>query len=110
MTTPSGIVCALPIENIFMGTTKSLYNEEAVEKIKEMAKEKICLFCTNHNNEIESRPMSTAGIDEDGTLWFFSQKDSEKNQQLQTENKVYLMYINQDKHHYLSLTGIAEVV
>src|SRR5688572_5431153 len=93
-----------------MGTTKSLYDQEAIEKIKEMAKEKICLFCTNHNNEIESRPMSTAGIDDDGTLWFFSQKDSEKNQQLQTENKVYLMYIDQDKHHYLSLTGTAEVV
>ena len=93
-----------------MGTIKSLYNQEAVEKIREIAEEKICLFCTNHNNEIASRPMSTAGIDDDGTIWFFSQKDSEKNQQLQSENKVYLMYIDQDKHHYLSLTGAAEVV
>ena len=75
-----------------------------------MADEKICLFCTYQNNEIASRPMSTAGIDDDGTMWFFSQKDSEKNEQLRLENKVYLMYIDQDKHHYLSLTGTAEVV
>ena len=93
-----------------MGAIKSLYDQQAVEKIREMADEKICLFCTYQNNEIASRPMSTAGIDDDGTMWFFSQKDSEKNEQLRLENKVYLMYIDQDKHHYLSLTGTAEVV
>jgi len=92
-----------------MGDTKSLYDAQAVEKVKEMTEGKICLFCTYNNNEIVSRPMSTAGIDDDGTLWFFSQLDSVKNHQLQVDNKVYLMYLDQDKHHYLSLTGRAEV-
>jgi general stress protein 26 len=93
-----------------MGTTKSLDDNAAIEKIKELTKGKIGLLCTIQNGEIESRPMSTQGVDDDGTMWFFSHRDSHKNQQIENVDKVYLMYSDQDKHHYLSLAGYAEVV
>lgn len=93
-----------------MGDTKSLAGKEAIEKIREIANGKICLFCTYERNEIVSRPMSTQRVDDDGTIWFFSPRDSEKNLQVSQENKVYLMYLDDGKQHYLSLTGKAEIV
>lgn len=93
-----------------MSETKSLMNREAIEKIKELANEKICLFCTYENEGIISRPMSTQAVDDDGTLWFFSQKGSDKNIQIRKEDKVYLMYMEPGKNQYLSLTGYGEVL
>jgi len=93
-----------------MGNTKSLIDQEAIEKIKEFASEKICLFCTYEDEGIESRPMSTQAVDEDGTLWFFSNKTSHKNKQLKLDRRVYLMYMETGKVHYLSLSAMAEIV
>ena len=93
-----------------MGDFKSLTSQEAIEKIKELAEDQICLFCTMDGGEIISRPMGTSGIDEDGTIWFVSQKDSDKNRQIQKDHAVNLMYMNTAKQHYLTLSGIANVV
>lgn len=93
-----------------MQQTKSLMNRQAIEKIKEIAENNICLFCTTDEGKVSSRPMQTQGIDDDGTLWFFSKKESEKNLHLKKEDKVYLMYMETSKQQYLSLTGYAEVV
>lgn len=92
-----------------MGDTKDLTNEAAIEKIRELANRKICLFCTYSNNEIVSRPMDTQDVDENGVLWFMSRKDSVKNMQIDQNSKVYLMYLDDSKHHYLSLSGTARV-
>jgi general stress protein 26 len=93
-----------------MGTTKSLSDQAAIEKIKELADGKICLFCTYEDGQIVSRPMGTQGIDEDGTIWFFSRKDSEKNEQIDEDSTVHLMYMDTSKQQYLSLSGRARVV
>lgn len=92
-----------------MGDTKDLTNQEAIDKIRELANRKICLFCTYNGNEIVSRPMDTQDVDEDGALWFMSRKDSIKNMQINDNNKVYLMYLDDSKQHYLSLSGKAEI-
>jgi general stress protein 26 len=93
-----------------MAQNKDLRDEAAIEKIKEMAEEKICLFCTYENEQIISRPMSTQQVDEDGTLWFLSRKDSTKNEQIDENSSVHLMYSDTSKHHYLSLSGHARIV
>ena len=93
-----------------MGESINLTSEASIAKIKELADGKICLFCTYENDSIVSRPMSTQGIDDDGTIWFFSRKDSDKNIQLEAENKIYLMYMDTGNQHYLSITGTAEIV
>ncbi len=93
-----------------MGDIMNLSGNEAVEKIKEMAEGKICLFCTYEDSEVVSRPMSTQKVEDDGTIWFFSDKNSVKNDQIVTDNKVYLMYADTSKQHYLSLIGYAEIV
>jgi general stress protein 26 len=93
-----------------MGDIQSLANQEAVEKIKELGKDQICLLCTMDGGEIISRPMGTSGIDDDGTIWFFSPKDSDKNRQIKKDHAVYVMYMNAAKNHYLTLNGVANIV
>lgn len=93
-----------------MGDIKNLSNNEAIEKLKELANGKICLLCTYEANEIVSRPMGTQGVDEDGSIWFFSSRGSVKNLQIKKYNKVYLMYADPGKSNYLSLNGHAEIV
>ncbi len=92
-----------------MDTIKNLEGTEAIEKIKELARD-LCLFCTYENDNIVSRPLSTQAIEDDGTIWFFSRRDSEKNQQVKQDDRVTLMYMDHGKQHYLSLSGTAEVL
>jgi general stress protein 26 len=93
-----------------MGDIKNLYDEAAVEKLNDLVEDKICMFCTYEGEEISSRPMGTQGVDEDGTIWFFSARNSLKNIQVERESKVYLMYADPGKHSYLTLKGNARVV
>lgn len=93
-----------------MSEMKILINEEAVEKIKELAEGKICMFCTYDDYKMVSRPMSTSAVDEEGALWFFSDKKSPKNSQVKQNQQVDLLYIDPGRHHYMVLNGTAEVV
>ena len=40
---------------------KSVSGEEAIEKIKEMAEKKVCMFTTYEDFKMISRPMATQG-------------------------------------------------
>jgi general stress protein 26 len=93
-----------------MSELKTLTNDEAVEKIKELAADKICMFCSYDDFKMVTRPMSTSAVDDEGTLWFFSDKNSHKNQQVKHNQQVDLLYMDSGRHHYLVLNGIAEVV
>lgn len=93
-----------------MSDYKTLTDNEAVEKIKELAADKICMFCTYDDFKMITRPMSTSAVDDDGTLWFFSDKSSHKNHQLRHNHQVDLLYMETGRHHYMVLNGIAEVI
>ncbi len=93
-----------------MGTYKNLENRQAVEKIRELADDQICLFATVADGKIVSRPMGTSAIDDDGTCWFMTRNESEKVEQIENDSEVYLQYLDNSKHHYLSIRGNAEVV
>ena len=54
-----------------MGEIQHLKGAEALEKVRELAKDKTTMFCTFTDEEMTTRPMHTQGIDEDGTFWFF---------------------------------------
>ena len=92
-----------------MADIKTLTDNEAVKKIRELAEDKICMFCNYEDFKMESRPMGTMGIDDDGTLWFFSRKSSEKNHQLLHDKQVDLIYADPSKQHYMVLNGYATI-
>ncbi len=61
-------------------------------------------------NGLRSRPMSTAGIDDDGTLWFFTAFTSDKVQEIYHDRKVNVSYAKPSDKQYLSVTGCAKIV
>jgi len=93
-----------------MENKQHLAGNKAIEKIKELAEDNICMFCTYENNRIISRPMSTQRIDDDGSIWFLSRKDSNKNMQIADNHEIYLMYLDTGKQHYLSLNGTGRIL
>ena len=79
-----------------------------VEKIKDI---KIAMMTTIENgNELHSRPMYTNTPEDDGTLWFFTEQDSSKVQEVQQDRHINLGYSNPDDNLYVAVTGTAQVV
>lgn len=93
-----------------MGDVKNLSNAEAAKKIKELANGQTTMLCTFEYTNVITRPMATQGIDEDGTIWFFSMKSSNKNRHIAQNPKVQLIYANNGSAEYLSIEGTAAVL
>ncbi|MFD1712794.1 pyridoxamine 5'-phosphate oxidase family protein [Ottowia sp. GY511] len=88
-----------------------LSGSNAGKKIREIAKDtRTCMFHTDVTNfPGDSRPMSLQEADEDGTCWFISSTDSEKNRDIAKDDRVVLTFQNEGKMSYLSLSGTATI-
>ena len=95
-----------------MGNVKNLSRQETNNKIKELAeKADTCMFTTMLTKlPLTTRPMSTRNVDADGCLWFFSRRDSNKNQEIATDNRVQLFYSNFSTSEYMTLYGKATII
>lgn len=85
-----------------------------LEKLASMIKDiKFTMLTTvAPDGTIHSRPMATQNLDVknfDGTLWFFSKKNSFKNHDIETDQHVNLAYANPDKQQYVSVCGRATI-
>lgn len=89
---------------------KNLQNEEAVKKFKTLVEDiRVCMFITNTNSDEHTRPMSTAEVDEDGTLWFLTDIRSVKVDEVQAERDVHLVFSHPGKESYLDVWGTGTV-
>ena len=95
-----------------MSNVKNLYNEDAVKKIKDFVDDiKFCMFCTSVTDmPFRTRPMSTLEVDEEGNLWFFSAKSSDKNDEIKNDDTVQLIYSKNSDVLFLTITGKATIV
>lgn len=95
-----------------MGEVKNLTADNAVEKIREIAKDaNICMFVTDLSRiPLAGRPMATQEVDEEGNIWFMSHRSSDKNKEIDNDNKVQLFYSHTGSYEYLSIFGRAEIV
>lgn len=96
-----------------MENQTNLKNQETIDKVISLAKEiDICLFSTNVavDQGESTRPMSTQDADEEGNLWFFSDKNSEKNSEIENDKNVRLYYSHPSKSSYMVLNGEAEII
>ncbi len=91
---------------------KNLQQAEANKKIKQLVDDAdIGLFTTDLTSlPLKTRPMSRQKVDDAGAIWFFSHKDSDKNQDISKDNRVQLFYSNKGSMEYLSLYGTAEIL
>lgn len=91
---------------------EDLAGPRAVERIREMVKKApTCFFCTavSASGSGATRPMSVQHVDEDGTLWFLSARDSHKNLELERESAVRLFFQGGEHSAFMTLTGTARI-
>jgi len=102
---------AFPHVEDIMGERADLSWAESIEKIRHIAEGEVAMMHTFHGQKVGVvRPMATAGVDEDGTLWFLSHEQSFKNQQLETEEVMQLTYSVKSRSEYLVLDGRGSVL
>ena len=95
-----------------MGDVKNLTAKDAVQKIREIAKDaNICMFVTNLKKlPLDGRPMATQEVDDEGNIWFMSDKNSNKHFDIEQDDRVQLFFSHTGNYEYLSLFGRAEFV
>lgn len=96
-----------------MPSTENLFAAEAAEKIQTMIGSggTILYFCCNFKAApIDATPLAVQGVDDDGTVWFFSTRDSDRNTYVKQDNRVQLLYGDSGSSDYLSIYGEAEVM
>ncbi len=96
-----------------MNTTENLVNKEAIDKLKSLVNDiVICLFCTDLKTDDGStcRPMSAIKVCDQGNIWFFSEKDSDKNKAIVSDKNVQLFFSHPAKGSYLVVNGEAQII
>lgn len=95
-----------------MGEVKPLIKKDAVAKMQDMlGGGNILMFASNlGNHPFEVSPMSTQEVDEEGVVWFFSVKGSDRNKYVQQDSRTQLIYSNSSDSDYMSVYGDTEIV
>ncbi len=91
---------------------EDLQGKKAIDKLKELAaKNNTCFFCTNSTNgtPLNVRPMSVQKLDDDGNFWFLSAVDSHKNEEIQSDHQVQLLFQGSPHSDFLSIQGTATI-
>lgn len=91
---------------------KLLTGKEAVEKMRALINHNaVCMFASNfEETPLQTRPMTTQKIDDEGNFWFLSARDSHKNQEVKTDSRVQLLFANTAESEYLTVYGRAVIV
>ncbi len=96
-----------------MSKTENLKNKEAIDKLKSLVSEiMVCLFCTDLKTDDGStcRPMSALKVCDEGNIWFFSEKSSDKNKAIAADKEVQLYFSHPGKSSYMVVNGEAEII
>jgi general stress protein 26 len=96
-----------------MSNTENLNNKEAIDKLKSLVDDiMVCLFCTDIKTDDGStcRPMTAIKVCDQGNVWFFSEKSSDKNKAIAKDKEVQLFFSHPGKNAYLVLNGKAEII
>ncbi len=90
--------------------TKPQKNEQLEKGRKQIGDIRIAMMTTvDDDGQLVSRPMATLQMDEDATLWFFTNKSAPKVEQIeQHERQVNLAFVDVSNSEYVSISGTAE--
>ncbi|GER60609.1 pyridoxamine 5'-phosphate oxidase family protein [Patiriisocius marinus] len=91
---------------------ENLSNKEAIEKIKDIVNEiDFAMMVTNLGNApLSAIPMSTKKVDDNGDIWFLSNKNSDHNKDITNDSRCQLLYSSGSDMKFLSLYGTATIV
>lgn len=95
-----------------MMDTETLNVEQGKKKLKQLVKDiKIAMMITDLGQKpLAAIPMFTKKIQDDGTIWFLSQHNSEHVKNIKASKEVQLIYSDPSDMKFLSIFGQAEIV
>ena len=81
------------------------------QKVKELIEEiRINTFITKDaSGKLTGRPMGTSKVEDDGSLWFFTNEYSGKTNDISHNSEVFLTYASPSKNSYVTIDGIASL-
>ena len=83
----------------------------SIEKIRKLTEDiDFCMLTTIDAGHMRSRPMSTQQTEFDGDLWFFTDDNTHKIDEIAKDNRVCAAYAKPASDTYVSISGRAEVV
>ena len=87
-------------------------NAEAKAKLLSLLKDThiAMMATTGPDGRMHARPMGTNHAEFDGDLWFLTDINSGKIDDIERDPQVLLTYADTSKQHYISITGKGEVV
>lgn len=91
----------------------STSGEKSFAHLKSLVEDiKFCMLTTaDDDGTLRSRPLQTAGVDDDCTLWFFTSRTSPKVMEAQADaGRVNVSYANPGKSDFVSISGRATIV
>lgn len=85
---------------------------ESIKKLGELIKDiKFAMLTTaEEDGTLRSRPMATQQTEFDGSLWFFTNSNAPKVDEVQRHQKVNVSYAEPKDQKYVSISGTAELV
>ena len=80
---------------------------EALKKFKDLVEDiKICMMITrDRNGKASARPMANARVDDDGSVWFFTNEFSGKIKEISQENEIFLTYASPATNAYVAFNA-----
>lgn len=86
-------------------------NQESLEKLKDLLEgTRICMLSTyNEDKRIHTRPMAYQDIDENGTIYFFTNEYSSKIDEISVNNEINISFTNTDKNNYVVIKADAKL-
>jgi general stress protein 26 len=96
-----------------MSNTENLNSKQSIAKLKSLVDDiMICLFCTDLKTDdgATCRPMNAIEVCDQGNIWFFSEKNSDKNKAIVADKDVQLFFSHPGKSSYLVVNGEAEII
>jgi general stress protein 26 len=105
-------LCKLSKKNK-MSNTINLTNTEAIDKLKNLVEDiTVCLFCTDLKTDdgATCRPMTAIKVCDQGNIWFFSEKNSDKNKAIAADKNVQLFFSHPAKSSYMVVNGEAAII
>ncbi len=91
--------------------TETPSRAESIQKLRDLTKDVHIAMLTTVDaaGSLRSRPMGCQAVDADGALWFFTEADAEKVDEVQREQQVNVAY-SHPSDRWVSVSGTATLV
>lgn len=93
-------------------TQQAQENQKNINQLSKLIeKVQIAMLTTQQaDGTLRSRPMSTQQAPFDGTLWFITDKETAKTEEIRQHHAVGISYADPGRQTYVSVSGTAQVV